>query len=366
MKGIIRHVVQLLSRGEGFVLATVFSRAGSAPRTAGAKMVIHADGTIAGTIGGGLLEARVQQAAAEIFRRQQAQVCEFHLTSQDASQPEMICGGEVEVLVEFVAADETNPQIYAALLAALESRQRAWLLTTLPGSAGNGGATRRCLVWEDGSTVGAADIAGAVGFGTGSPIGLFGDEAGRVCKETPDIASSRHLVVMTVGEQRLLVESVYHVGTVYIFGAGHISQKLAPLTGMVGFQTVVLDDRPEFANRERFDTADRVIIIDSFEGVLDGLPIDHDSYLVIVTRGHVHDKTVLAQALRTEAGYIGMIGSHQKRDATYSVMVKEEGFTADDLARVQSPIGLAIGAESPEEIAVCIVAELIRVRAEMR
>jgi xanthine dehydrogenase accessory factor len=214
--------------------------------------------------------------------------------------------------------------------------------------------TWRCVVKEDGTTIGDPGIA--------NMVGVEAPEA----RELPDIASNRHPVLIDCEGERLLVEPVHNAGTVYIFGAGHISQRLAPLTGMVGFQTVVLDDRPEFANRKRFDTADRVIVIDSFEGVLGGLPIDHDSYLVIVTRGHVYDKAVLAQALRTEAGYIGMVGSHKKRDATYSALIKEEGFRVDDFTRVHSPIGLAIGAESPEEIAVCIVAELIRVRTEAR
>jgi xanthine dehydrogenase accessory factor len=362
MRDIFEHMVHLLEQGESFVLATIFSRTGSAPRTAGARMLIHADGSIVGTIGGGLLEARVQQTAPQVFQDRRAQVQAFNLTSKDASQMDMICGGQVEVLVDFIdAADDTLRLVYPALLTAMKARQRAWLLTTIPSDDGQ---AARCMVKEDGTVVGEPGIAEMVGIGAGSPIGLFGGSTPET-EELPDIASSRYPVLIDHGGQRLLVEPIHNTGTVYIFGAGHISQRLAPLTGMVGFSTVVLDDRPEFANRERFDTADQVIVIDSFEGVLDRLPIDRDSYLVVVTRGHMHDKTVLAQALRTRAGYIGMIGSHGKRDATYRAL-SQEGFGAEDFARVHSPIGLAIGAESPEEIAVCIAAELIKVRAEAR
>jgi len=131
---------------------------------------------------------------------------------------------------------------------------------------------------------------------------------------------------------------------------------------MVDFKTVVLDDREEFARKERFPAVDGIIVLASFEQAFTNLDIDKDSYIVIVTRGHAHDKTVLAQALNTGAGYIGMIGSKSKRNAIYKAL-KEEGFTDKDIARVFSPIGLEILAETPEEIAVSITAELIKVRA---
>jgi xanthine dehydrogenase accessory factor len=130
----------------------------------------------------------------------------------------------------------------------------------------------------------------------------------------------------------------------------------------VGFRTVVLDDREEFADRGRFPWVDEIHVLESFERAMDGLVINDESYLVLVTRGHAHDRTVLAQALRTTAGYIGMIGSRRKREAIYAALL-EAGFTPRDLERVHCPIGLDIGAETPEEIAVSILAELIQMRA---
>ncbi|MFZ3046285.1 MAG: XdhC family protein, partial [Desulfatirhabdiaceae bacterium] len=141
------------------------------------------------------------------------------------------------------------------------------------------------------------------------------------------------------------------------------SRETAILSKMIGFETVVLDDRPEFANRERFPEADEIRILSSFDCALDGLVIDGKGYIVILTRGHLHDKTVLGLALRKPARYIGMIGSRKKRDAIYRAL-EREGFSNDDLARVHSPIGLSIGAQTPAEIAVSIAAELIRVRRE--
>jgi xanthine dehydrogenase accessory factor len=132
----------------------------------------------------------------------------------------------------------------------------------------------------------------------------------------------------------------------------------------VDFRVVVVDDRTEFANRQRFGCAEEILVPPSFEKVIESLAIDRNCYLVIVTRGHLHDRSVLAQALKTDAVYIGMIGSQRKRDAIYASLAKD-GYQPSDLNRVHSPIGLTIAAETPAEIAVSIVAELIAVRASL-
>jgi xanthine dehydrogenase accessory factor len=133
MNNVFKNLLEQLERGEQVVMAVIFARAGSAPRTAGARMLVRQDGTIAGTIGGGLLEARVQQTAALIFGTHTTQIEEFSLTGADASQMEMICGGEVAVLIEYVdAADPGQIDFYRAVAAAAADRRRSWLVTVLP------------------------------------------------------------------------------------------------------------------------------------------------------------------------------------------------------------------------------------------
>jgi xanthine dehydrogenase accessory factor len=127
----------------------------------------------------------------------------------------------------------------------------------------------------------------------------------------------------------------------------------------------VQDDRAAFANRDRFPLADEIRVLPSFDHCLSGEEIDGDTCLVIATRSHQHDLNVLGQALQTEAGYVGMIGSRKKRDAIFARLL-ERGCTAAQLERVHCPIGLSIGAETPEEIAVAIVAELIHHRSAAR
>ena len=347
MSKLEQNICQMLENGESFVLATILSRAGSTPRTAGTKMLIHQDGSIAGTIGGGLVEAEVIRSAADIFKGENARIRDFDLTSQTADSMDMICGGHLKILLEFVAANPVSLRIFGNLHTALKKGKTALLVADLTGGDDFSGPVPRGLLMGDGTVHGNLNL----------PESLLKTLA-------KDFRRERSPAMLILGNRRLLVEPSFVPGTVYVFGAGHVSQKLAVLTRMTDFRTVVLDDREEFANPERFRDADEIRVLADFEHAFSDLEIGRDSYLVIVTRGHSHDKTVLAQALRTLAGYIGMIGSRRKRETIYKALLNE-GFTRDDLDRVHSPIGLSIGAETPEEIAVSIVGELISARADM-
>jgi xanthine dehydrogenase accessory factor len=163
-------------------------------------------------------------------------------------------------------------------------------------------------------------------------------------------------------DAQILVEPTTPPLTLLIFGAGHVSLPTARMAGEVGFRVIVVDDRAAFANRERFTAADDVVVIADFASAMSRFAVDENACVVIVTRGHRHDKAVLAQALQSKAGYIGMIGSRRKRDTIYAAL-RQEGIADEDLARVHCPIGLSIGAETPEEIAVSIVAQLIAHRS---
>jgi xanthine dehydrogenase accessory factor len=165
--------------------------------------------------------------------------------------------------------------------------------------------------------------------------------------------------------KRYWADVIVNGGTVYIFGAGHISREVADLALRVGFNVVVLDDRDEYANTQRFARPIDVVVLKSFDNCFDGLTVDAGSYLVIVTRGHLCDKVVLEQALKSGAGYIGMIGSARKRDTIYHALM-DSGVSEQQLKQVHCPIGLKIDTETPEEIAVSIVGELIDKRAQMR
>lgn len=162
------------------------------------------------------------------------------------------------------------------------------------------------------------------------------------------------------GIMDIFIEPILPIPKVFIFGCGHISLYLAKISTMLGFQVVVIDDRPQFANKERFPEAEQVIA-EEFPMALSKLAVNKASYLVIVTRGHAYDQEVLEWAVGTEAKYIGMIGSRRKIQTVYENL-QTKGVPPEKLERVHAPIGLDIGALTPEEIAVSIVAEMIQVR----
>ena len=168
---------------------------------------------------------------------------------------------------------------------------------------------------------------------------------------------------MEINSIRYFVQAIYSKVQVVIVGAGHVGQALATLCHFVAFKTIIIDDRPEFASWERFPTAGDILVQSSLADCFSNVTITGDCYVVIVTRGHAFDQAVLSQSLRTPAGYIGMIASKAKRDTIYKSLLSE-GITMEAIKRVRSPIGLSIGAQTPEEIAISIVAEMISVRSQ--
>lgn len=152
--------------------------------------------------------------------------------------------------------------------------------------------------------------------------------------------------------------------TAYIFGGGHVAYALEPVLRHVDFKTVIVDDREEYSNPERYPDAERTIVCDNFDHAFDGLELDENSYIIIVTRGHRGDLQVLRGALKQPYAYLGMIGSRRKNEKLYEIL-RGEGVTDEQLATVHAPIGLEIGSETPEEIAISIVAEIIGVRSKL-
>jgi len=341
----------LLARGENFVLVRIINRSGSAPRTAGARMLVVGDGTIHGTIGGGRLEARAIRESRRLCREGGACFLGFDLNSDNVAEMDMICGGSVELLLDCIEPTAENRHVFGAWRQMAAEHQPGWAVTAVAGNGDRIAGVARCLL-DDGETLTGASTLSREALAEIKRLG------GGLCGRTD-------LVIANLDDACVIIEPLMRPKTVMIFGAGHVAQPTAQMAAMMGFRVAVFDDREEFANNRRFPGAHQVGVLADFERALEGMPIDSDSYLVILTRGHLYDKTVLAQALRTEAGYIGMIGSRHKRDAIYDALLAE-GFQGRDLRRVFAPIGLAIGAESPQEIALCIVAELVQQRAAGR
>jgi xanthine dehydrogenase accessory factor len=235
-------------------LATIVQVRGSIPSYESAKLLVREDGSMAGTIGGGCVEAEVWNAAREVIETEKPKHLTFNLGQDAAYDNGLICGGQLDVFVEVVV-----PQPRA-----------------------------------------------------------------------------------------------------FIFGAGHISKSLSKVLTIAGFGTTIVDDREAFANRERFPEADEVLA-GEYEQIFTKLPVHEGSYVIIVTRGHRDDMRVLKWAIGTEARYISMIGSKRK---VLNVVreLEKEGIPRENFERIFAPMGLEIGAISPEEIAISVAAEMIAVR----
>lgn len=250
---LFEEIVKMRRAGQRGALATIVHTNGSIPSYESSRMLVRDDGTIAGTIGGGCVEAEVWAAAKEVMHKETPRKMVFNLNNEATYDNGLICGGTLEVFVEPLLP---QPQLI-------------------------------------------------------------------------------------------------------IFGGGHVSTAVAKAANAAGFGIVVVDDRESFANAERFPMAQEIYT--SYEDAFDKIHPNASSYLIIVTRGHKDDMRVLAWAVRTPARYIGMIGSKRKVLSVYKAL-EHDGYRPEEFQRVYAPMGLEIGALSPEEIAISIVAELIAIR----
>ncbi len=338
------RAAELLAAGERLALCTIVRLAGSGPRRAGAKMLVRDGGETVGTVGGGVLEAKTAQWAREALQGGRPLCRSFALNLRQASDEGMTCGGAVEVLIE--PLDGRTPaarQFFALIVEQLARGERGRLVTAITRD-GEGIAAENVLL------VGGEIVAALSASGRALPESLL---------RAPALPAPS---LLEQGAVRYFIDPLAPSITVYVFGGGHIGVHLVPLCRLVGFRTVVLDDRADFVSPERFPHADERRAVPSFERALDGVHFGETAYVIIVTRGHGGDQAVLRQALRQRPGYIGMIGSSRKRGLIFDQLIAE-GFTQADLDRVTCPIGLPIGAETPQEIAVSIAAQLVAARA---
>ncbi len=334
-----------LNAGSPLVLVTLVSLQGSTPRHDGTKMVVGADGKTYGTIGGSLIEAAAIKEARYVISSKKSEIFSYELSGKDAAAPGMICGGKAEIFLDYISPTPANREFAGEWLEAISKGKEFFILTGYKVSGQSLEVISRAVM----------DTECNISYGNqiSSSVAL---------RLKPELHTISTTSVFPLEEITIMIDRVRRLKTLYCFGAGHVAVPTAHLASLAGFKVIALDDRTEYANTERFPDADKTIVIKDFNHALDGLEIDSDAFIVIVTRGHLFDRQVLEQSLKTSAGYIGMISSKRKRAAIFEALMAG-GVTKERLDWVHSPIGLDIGAETPEEIAVSIVAELIQVRS---
>jgi xanthine dehydrogenase accessory factor len=359
------EAVRTLERDKPFALATVVNVRGSTPREVGAKMIVRDDGQF-GTIGGGCGEAEVFRKARVLLEDGgEARLAEVDLTGDFDQQQIGTCGGIMDVFID-LWRPRADLEIARRLAEAADHNRPAALLTVVDPGTSNGTAS--------GAKVGertvvdisrrAAPVDGFAGLGAEAAQQLgerTADAVAALFEVGADGAVRSATRVEPSGAPRVFLDPITGAQRLIIVGAGHIAQPLAQLGSMLGFHVTVIDDRAAFANRERFPNADQ-IIVRPFTTAIEALELDRHCYLLSVTRGHAFDEEVLRTALRKRNGaFIGMIGSRRRVRATLE-RIAETGVPASELDEVHAPLGVDLGAETPAEIAVSIIAEIIRER----
>lgn len=216
----------------------------------------------------------------------------------------------------------------------------------------------KMLIRDDGRTLGTVGGGGVEKQVIQESLKVI--KSGKAMKLVYRLNPQGELGMICGGDTEVFIEPITGAARLFIFGAGHIGVPLSRMATLTDFRTVIIDDRPEYATPVRFPEAAEIIVSD-FQTAFDKIKISAGSFIVIITHGHHGDEAVLENALKTPAKYIGMIGSKSKNEAVFGHL-KAKGFTQDDLSRVHAPIGLAIRAQTPEEIAVSILGEMIQIR----
>lgn len=347
---ILEQIASALATEERVVLATIVSSSGSTPVPAGARMLMTGAGRIPlGTVGGGCLEAEVQQEARRMLGAGSAAMLRTFRLTEDDIESGMACGGSVDILIE--PLEQSHAGLFAQAVQLREEGKDCMVLTAL--------SPERTVVLKL-----LLHPLPPAEEQYRSPLAALGAASGPLPASLDEAIARAHrrleILRTPVRDGEVILEPVIGHQDLIIFGGGHVSTFVSRSAAMAGFRVTVIDDRPEYANAGRFPEATRTMAC-FFENAWDDLRISPSSSLVIVTRGHKYDEMILERAVRTPARYIGMIGSKRKVLTTFRNL-RERGVPEERLLRVRAPIGLRIGSVTAEEIGISITAELIAVR----
>jgi xanthine dehydrogenase accessory factor len=369
VKELFQEIISDLESGETVAMATIVRRKGSVPREVGAKMLVHRGGKISGTVGGGCGEAEVWRNALNVIDTKRPNIVQVDLTEEIAMESQGVCGGIFDVFVQpwhnaLLPGQPTMRDFASAINASLEGEQGVVLATIIEA----GGAWRPCigqqmLAHENGETLGTLMLPDAP---EGLTLQLIESAQKAISTGKPHIKNVEATLAVARSAEaanawaEIFIEPFVPNPVLLIAGAGHIAAPLASLAHLMNFSVSVTDDRASFASRERFTTAKQLLVGD-IESILQNYPITSRTHIVLVTRAHAHDVQGLRAIIDSPAAYIGMIGSQRRVWAVFKLL-HEEGVPAGKLARVRAPIGLDLGGSTPEEIALCIMAEIIMLR----
>ncbi len=352
IRDILSAATEGRARGERAALATVVRVRGSTYRREGARLLIRADGSTVGSISGGCLEGDVAEVARDVMATGQPRLLTYDLTSDDDAVwgLGLGCNGAIDVFVERISAD-AGVDLLALLQDTITHRRTLAVATVIASPPGGPVPGARIVVPEDGEPRGQlGDPAVAARVVAASRAHIAAGRSGVLPVETPG------------GAGEVFIEVVAPPLPLLVCGAGHDARPLVRLAHELGWWVTVADSRPAFATRERFPEADEVVRVDD-EEIPRAVRIDRQTFVVVMTHNFLHDRTILRGLLGTPARYIGLLGPRARTERLLRELASE-GITLADAqrSRLYGPVGLDLGAESPEEIALSIASEILAVQ----
>ena len=342
-----KDLAAALENERGIALCTIIERRGSVPREVGARMLVRKDGSIIGTVGGGIGEYEVIQAAREAIEKGQSRLLDFSLAGEQGLDSAAICGGHFTVFIGYWSQTD-DYSLAVAVAATLRGSQAHSLVESQPQKESE--KTERELFDPNGQKITTHN----------NSVSLPKDLQNEFKNRPINVSVQR----LSMANQEFLLSEISLPPRMIIFGGGHLALPLTEMANWCRFAVTVIDDRPEFSSPQRFPTADQVVTA-PMEAVCDHYTSGPNTYLVLITREHKHDYTLLKQLLGTEYAYLGMIGS-KRRTSQVKQRLIDEGFNRAEIKKLYSPIGLSIGAQTPAEIAISIMAEIIETRHKVK
>ena len=338
MKELLPQITTWTREGKSFALARVIQTWGSSPRPVGSALIISSDGEMAGSVSGGCVEGAVVKEAKNVMSQQLGKRLAFGVSDDEAWSVGLTCGGKVQVYLQaFATGQSQEASVWQALMKSLTENKSGVLITTLTD-----GATHNTYLSMEGNMVGAALTE-------------------ELLEKVREAYSKRVHESVTIGEVQYFIHVFPRKSQLLIIGAAHITADLVQLAHLHDFETIVIDPRGTFADCTQFVQApDSIVVKYPFE-VLDQYPLDAYSYAVVLSHDPKIDDDALRILLRSKAAYIGALGSRKTHDKRIARLI-QAGFSEEDIKRIEAPIGVDINALGAKEIALSIMASVIRAK----
>jgi xanthine dehydrogenase accessory factor len=350
MKNIYLKLLEMQQTGSQLVLATVTETIGSTPQKPGSSAVLENGILVSGTVGGGVVEKRVQECAKSCSESKRSSYLHLFLNNDISLKEEAICGGEIFVLID--ANPIIHIPVFNEMQKSLNKREPGVLITMVTRYTEDQVLVNR--YWMTGRSKPAL------------PAGFMEKIEPQVKKiiSSEDTSDFRQIELSLPGEEPaslFFLEPVFPMPRLIIAGAGHIGKALSHLGEMLDFDVTVIDDRNDYANKVNLPDAANIIVSDIGEA-MNRIEKNSDTFIVIVTRGHNDDAGALKPCIGSEAAYVGMIGSKKKIARMHADFIEKKWASEEQWNRIFSPIGLDINSKTVEEIAVSIAAQLVKIR----